>query len=41
MPMPETAVYEDRGPVFWQNDVGAARQVLRMKPKPKACAVQQ
>ena len=39
--MPETAVYENRGPVFWQNDIGAARQVLRMKPKPKACAVQQ
>jgi hypothetical protein len=33
MPMPETAVHEDDRSVFWERQVGPARQIGPMQPK--------
>lgn len=41
MPVPETAVDKDGGLIFRQNYIGAAGKLLRVKPEPEACAMQQ
>jgi hypothetical protein len=39
MPMPETAVNENRGVIFRQNDVGTAGKFSDVQPKAKALAM--
>ena len=40
MKMPEAAVYENYGMVFWQNDVGLSRKFPVIFPEPEPCLVQ-
>jgi hypothetical protein len=39
MAMPETAMHEDDRAIFRKNDIGPARQILRMQAKTVASAV--
>lgn len=36
MPMPKTAVNEDRSAAAWHNDIGASRKVRRVNPMSEA-----
>jgi hypothetical protein len=40
MAMPETAVDKDRDPSPWEDDIGSAREIGPVQPKPDSQAMQ-